>query len=293
MFTQLFGNYLLQKEIVTKDQLMDAIKQSASSHIKVGSLAIHSGYMTPEQVERVYIIQTHEDILFGQIAIREGYLNDEQLDEILRQQTPSYLKVGQALVEKNIITSSEFDALVHQYQSETAIPSLHSVEKQSDEFKQMINGLCSYAPIDQSGKMVAYLQLLFNNLIRFVGADFTPLNIVPLNDYQTCYASNQKITGEFNIEVALDTDARAGIAFASRYAGEDFAEFDEYCQASLDDFLNLHNGLYLVNLSNFHGIELTLNPPREINQTSYSPSGNTFFLPIVFTFGTVNFLFTL
>lgn len=293
MFTQLFGNYLLQKGIATTAQLTEAIKQSTASHIKVGSLAIHSGYMTPDQVERVYILQTHEDALFGQLAIREGYINDEQLDEILRQQTPSYLKVGQALVENRVITATQFDELIHEYQTENKIVSLNANEKQLDDFKHLIRSFCSFTTVTENDKLVAYLHLLFNNLIRFIGSDFTPLNLVPLSDYRTGCASCQKIDGPFSIQSVIDMDEKAATLFATRYAGEAFESFDEYCQASLDDFLNLHNGLFLVNMSNSYDIELQLNPPEVINDINYMPSGNTYFLPIIFTFGTVNFLFTI
>lgn len=293
MFTQLFGNYLLQKGVVNTEQLTDAIKQSAASHIKVGSLAIHSGYMTPEQVERVYIIQTHEDALFGQLAIREGYLNEEQLDEILRQQTPSYLKVGQALVEHGIISAQQFDELIHEYQNENKISSLNTNDKQSEDFQHLIKSFCNFACITENDKFVSYLHLLFNNLIRFIGSDFTPLNMVPLSDYQTYYASSQMINGSISIQATIDMEENTALSFASRYAGEEFAAFDEYCQASLDDFLNLHNGLFLVNMSNMFDIELGLNPPEAVNHISYAPTGETYYLPIIFTFGTVNFLFTI
>ena len=293
MFTQLFGNYLLKKGIVNKQQLTEAIRISAESHIKIGSLAIHCGYMTPEQVERVYICQTHEDLLFGQIAIREGYINEEQLDEILREQTPSYLKIGQTLVEQGVITRNEFDVLVHEYQTENEISSLDSVTEQMASFQKMISTFCSYTTITENTKLVSYLHLLFNNLIRFIGADFTPLNMVPIHEHFTTCASSQEITGRIPIQIAIDMESETGIHFASRYAGEDFIEFDEYCQASLDDFLNLHNGLFLVNMSNMHDIELGLNPPLPVCNAKYVPDGDSYFLPVIFTFGIVNFIFTI
>ena len=42
---------------------------------------------------------------------------------------------------------------------------------------------------------------------------------------------------------------------------EELYEFDEYVSASMEDFLNLHNGLYSVNMSNDYSMELHLQPP--------------------------------
>ena len=83
----------------------------------------------------------------------------------------------------------------------------------------------------------------------------------------------------------------AAIAFACRYAGESFSEFDEYVQASLDDFLNLHNGLFLVNMSNDMGVELQLEPPMEETGGLLSFKEGTFLFPILYPFGMIYFIF--
>ena len=45
MYTQFFGNYLLANGYVTRDQLFSAMRQEADQHMKLGTLAIHAGYM--------------------------------------------------------------------------------------------------------------------------------------------------------------------------------------------------------------------------------------------------------
>lgn len=292
MFTQLFGNYLLRKGVVTREQLTEALRISSESHIKLGTLAIHSGYMTPAEVDRIFIMQTHQDKRFGELAIEEGYLTSEQVDELLSQQNPGYLKLGQALVEQNVINHEQFEQLINEYQMENEIFDLDMMDEQKSTFQHLVSSFCTIASSENTDAVVVYLQLLFNNLIRFVGDDFTPLNIVPFNEYVTNFAASQSIEGPVPLGSAVDMDEQTAVTFASRYAGEDFTEFDEYCQASLEDFLNLHNGLYLVNMSNMYNVELTLAPTEIVNNTLYMKEGTTYLLPLIFTFGTVNFLFT-
>ena len=88
-------------------------------------------------------------------------------------------------------------------------------------------------------------------------------------------------------------DEQTAISFASRYAGDEFRSFDEYVSASLEDFLNLHNGLFVVNVSNADSMELDLEPPSTLMNEVYAPEGSTYLLPICYTFGTINFLITL
>ena len=45
MYTQFFGNYLLANGYVTRDQLFSAMCQEADQHMKLGTLALHAGYM--------------------------------------------------------------------------------------------------------------------------------------------------------------------------------------------------------------------------------------------------------
>ena len=83
------------------------------------------------------------------------------------------------------------------------------------------------------------------------------------------------------------------ISFASRYVNEEFTEFDEYVQASLEDFLNLHNGLYNVNISNTLGKELTLEAPEVVSDELIELSGSSYLLQVMYPFGVINFIFEL
>ena len=112
MHTQFFGNFLLNKEIISPEQLIDLLKIHSTAHKKLGTLAIHSGYMSASEVEDVFITQTHYDKLFGELAIEMGYLTKEQVDELLTLQLPDYMLLGQTLIEQGVITHVELENLI-------------------------------------------------------------------------------------------------------------------------------------------------------------------------------------
>ena len=66
MYAQFFGNYLLANHVVTGDQLIHALEKKSSEHLKLGTLAMHAGYMTANEVDQIVIMQTHQDSRFGQ-----------------------------------------------------------------------------------------------------------------------------------------------------------------------------------------------------------------------------------
>jgi CheY-specific phosphatase CheX len=84
-------------------------------------------------------------------------------------------------------------------------------------------------------------------------------------------------------------DHTTAVVFASRYGHEHYDEFNEYVQAALEDFMNLQNGLFTVNVSNDAATELTLSPPELIEASHINFTGNTLYFPILYSFGRVEF----
>ncbi len=89
MYSQLFGSYLLRKNAVTPEQLQAALSRIETSHIKLGTLAIHKGLMVASEVDQVCFLQTREDKRFGELAVEKGFLTDEQLGDLLKSQIPA------------------------------------------------------------------------------------------------------------------------------------------------------------------------------------------------------------
>ena len=291
MYTQFFGNYLSKRGIITHEQLFHAMDLLSTAHVKIGTLAINEGYMTASEVENVIILQTHKDKRFGQLAMEEGYLTQEQLDDLLEKQLPTFFLLGQILVDEGSITHTQLENLITDYRSEYEIYDLDENEEQLQLVSHILNNFTFSEDTRHSVYLKDYLILLFNNLIRFIDEGFTPLNIVKMPEFPTSNCVLQDmIYSDFHVASALDLEEEAAIAFAGLYADDEFTEFDEYVQASIEDFLNLHNGLFLVNMSNDYAIDLSLQPPRFESNTIFSTEKTTYLIPIKFPFGTIHFL---
>lgn len=291
MYTQFFGNFLINKGIINTEQLMEALEIQSSTHQKLGTLAIHAGYMSANEVEDVYIMQTHYDKRFGELAIQLGYLTQKQLNELLNLQLPDYMKLGQVLVEKGWISNNDLESLVAEYRSTYEIYDLNLVIEQQEVVDKLLSSFCTQENITDPERMIPYLTLFFNNLTRFIGEDFTPLDIIQMPEVPTNFCVSQQI--EETLLSALDMEPQTAISFACKYVDEKFTEFDEYVLASVEDFLNLHNGLYAVNMSNDYSLELKLDPPMVQEHTSLSTDSPIYLLPIVYPFGKLNFIISL
>lgn len=280
--------------MVTAEQLLQAMQKKSSMQIKLGTLAIHAGYMTAGEVERVVILQTHQDKRFGELAIQEGYLTELQVAELLSKQKPDFLLLGQALVENGVFDREQLQNLILDYQSENDLETFEYSSETQETIRQMIEKFFVLAERPLSSQEISLFHLFLNSLIRFIGDDFTIVPPSICTEYPTNYCVSQKIQGRFSTHSYLDIPESCCIDFASRYVGENFTEFDEYVRASVEDFLNLYNGLFLVNMSNDYSLELTLEPPvTEEAETLLIFNEETYLLPIVYPFGTIYFLLTL
>lgn len=262
MFTQFLGNYLLQKGIVTRDQLFNAMARLSQSHIKLGTIAIHEGLMTANEVDECLYIQTREDKRFGEIAVARGYLSEENVSDLLSKQTPDYILLGQNLVEDGIISYEDLERIIFDYKADNELYDLELDVENSGIVQSIIEKFFLMAEMPANDLNVMYLELMFNSLIRFIGEDFSPLTPMIVDEYPITFGVSQAVIGDRDYITHIDCDRETAIAFASRYAKEDFSEFNEYVIAALEDFLNLHNGLYIVNVSNQQSKNIELAPPE-------------------------------
>ncbi len=292
MFTQFFGNYLLNQNLVTPEQLVDGLQEKKNTRMKLGVLAINAGYMTASQVERVHEMQSKMDKRIGDIAVELGYMTDEQVMELLHAQPLGYLLLGQALVDKGYMNNSQFEDAINAYKEKYSLTDEEIAQNEDSKIGTLITSLCDFSQTSNPALYEEFVSLLMNNLVRFVGDDFTPLEPVAMNDFSGLKSTTQGITGEFSTVTSIIADEPTFIEFATRYAGEEITEMNEYVEASAQDFINLHNGLFTVNVSNNQQIELKLTPPTPLSDVEMT-TNNILVLPFQYPFGIIRFCITL
>ena len=288
MYTQFLGNYLLQRGVVTQEQLFNAMSRLSKTHIKLGTIAIHEGLMTAKEVDECLYVQTREDKRFGEIAINRGYLTEDQVNELLSKQTPDYILLGQNLVEDGVFSYEELERILFDYKNDSELYDLSLDVENQEAIEAIISKFFIIAEMPVEETNIMYLELLFNSLIRFVGEDFSPLTPMVLDEYPVTFGVSQSISSDREYLTHIDCDRETAIAFASRYAKEEFSDFDEYVIAALEDFLNLHNGLFIVNVSNSLSKTISLAPPSITMDGVISGPNKAVDFPVAYPFGTIH-----
>ena len=287
MYSQFFGNYLFSNEYITKEQLLSALSRQPKTTLLFSTKALYLGSMSAQEIQHVNQLQKDEGKKFNEIAIKYGYLDQHQVMEILNTPVPNFLILGQIFVKDEIFTYEELENILTDYRSQSEFLDLELNDENRNDFHRLIEdfSIVSEYAIPNFGK--DYLELLFNNLSRYIGDDFTTLPPSLCTEFATECCVSQMIVGPYQANTYINMDEATAIAFAERYSNESYTEVDEYVMASIEDLLNLQNGLFIVNASNEglndFNIGIVEKHPNTI--TNFLP--NTFLFPICYSFGII------
>lgn len=290
MYTQFFGNYLFTEGYVNKEQLLSALARQPKELVRVSTLALYSGYMSAQEIEYVVNLQNESGKKFSELAIEHGYLSQSQVVELLNTKAPDFMILGQILINDGVFTLTEFENILTDYRSHSEFLDLELNEENKNDIQRLIDGfsIISEASIPEFGK--SYIKLLFNNLVRYIGDDFSSLPPSSSTEFATECCVSQIIEGSYIVNTYLNMDKDTAIAFAERYSGEVFMEYNEYVTAAVEDFLNLHNGLFIVNASNNNSNELCIAVLNQHTDTILSFDHPTYLFPICYPFGIVYYI---
>ncbi|MCX4269056.1 MAG: hypothetical protein OSJ62_10390 [Lachnospiraceae bacterium] len=289
MLTQFFGSYLIDKNIISSDQLLEALRYKNAHAKKLGDLAVSAGYMSKDESDEVHAMQTQSDKKFAEIAVHMGYLTVAQADELINAQHTGYLLLGNSLIELGFCSQETISKAIADYEFDYQLSFSTILNSDSDKQAEMIQNYYHFPETEDINPMKEYATLLLKDLIRFIGGDFrllAKIDAIP-DTLPNMIEIHQKLFGKHNFSTSIIGFQDFMIQFAARYACVEFDELDEFADASLQDFLNLHNGIYTVTMSNEHGMEYELSP----TETTHYVGGRKwdYILPIEFTFGTIYF----
>ena len=289
MFSQFFGHYLLNKGAISTAQMNEALLKRGETRVKLGVLAINAGFMTAEQVDQVHKMQMKVDKRIGDLAVDMGFLTSKQVSDLLGMQKSAHLVLGQTLVDLGHMSNAQLEEALSDYKARYQLDDADFADENSVKANRMATNFLGMPEIENIGYCASYVALLFKSLTRFITDDFTPLAPRCVREISCSSLISQRINGQFSAITGIEGGEDSIAAFASLYEREGSLEPGEYAQAVVSEFLNLHNGLFAVNVSLERDVELSLEPQTVQKDAVMRANVICIVIPISFTFGIVNF----
>lgn len=290
MFNQYFGNYLLKKSLIKPEELIAVLEEQKSVKVKLGVLAIDSGYMSAEQVSRVHRLQASKDRKFGELAVEEGYLTEEQLDELLSTQRKSNILIGQVLIEKGLFTYEKYEEVLHQYRKDSSLTDDEILALKNSDTNKIVEIFIKNLPIEQSRMLSEYFGLFIKNIIRFIDDEIRVEAVSEADSYPFDNLVTQRMGGEDGFFSGFAAPEPVLARFASVYAQEELHAVNELAEDALGEFLNCQNGLFLSSLSH-EGTEWELYLAKVKKDGVLKPAQKLYVIPCHLSFGKIDFLF--
>ncbi|OEF98339.1 chemotaxis protein CheX [Desulfuribacillus alkaliarsenatis] len=268
MLSQYFGSFLLNKGYISRDTLEHALSQEKSTKLKLGILAVSEGVLTADQVEQIHNQQKTQDKRFGELAVELNYLTDEQVGMLLNLQKSSKVELSQILIDEGLMDLRTLEKALQAYKEDANLSEVQMKAIKSGSIDEIVEAFVNIPTQENKGLYQEYIQLFIRNMIRFI--DSAPVIKVENQEINPQHvAVKQGLSGAINMSSYMVFPESTYVAFASRYSGMDITEKNELADASVTEFLNLHNGIFVVNLSD-QGIKMDLSPPVTLSGAEVS-----------------------
>lgn len=254
MFINLFGKYLISKNIITSEQLQSIRKEQSRTRVKLGLIAVAEKLLTEKQAEEINRKQALMDKRFGDIAIEQGYLTLEQVAHLLDLQGNPYLQFGQIATERGYMTFAQIEDALQQYQNEHHFSEETMTGIKNDDLDMIIPAFVHEDTIKEAaGVAIRTLNRLISTDLWMGDSYMTKLLTC---DRLAC----QDMQGDLETTIGLAGMGDNLLTVADTYAGESFQTVDMDALDSVGEVVNIMDGLYATALSE-QGKEIELLPP--------------------------------
>lgn len=120
MAVKFFGQFLLERGLVSKSLLLKAIELQDGTNLKFGATALSMGLVSREDFERVHDAQRSEDLLFGDMAVKMGLLTESQVQQVLTKQKNNHIYIGEALIKVGALSKEDLALYLREFKDDQA-----------------------------------------------------------------------------------------------------------------------------------------------------------------------------
>ena len=253
MAVKFFGQFLVEQNIVTSEELLNAVHLQEKNNLKFGEMAVSMGLVTPAEIGRAHNAQMSIDNKLGDLLIEMGFLTIVQLNDIITRQKNTHLYIGEALVQEGALTNDELQK--------------HLDAFKADQAQYVTDGI--ELPISTSDNKVWEMtaDLTYKMITRVLGLQFRPgkcaVSTVITPNFML---AAMDLSGDVEARYMISVSKGLQSSIAKAILGEESvaAEPTEVLEDTVMEFVNIVCGNVAAKASQM-GIIININPPVTIH----------------------------
>ena len=188
----------------------------------------------------------------AQYLLNEGVLSQARVEELLPKTRE--VALSGCLLEAGIVDRAGLDALSARYGQCGLHPVRYAVRRLSGERTDL-----------EETHYEEFMELFMDALMDFLKSSavisLEPVEASTFFKLGKTYAASQRLTGDLSIVTGIIGKDSCFLELAKRYAQEDMDAIDDLAVDSIEEFLNVLNGAYMVQLAK-RDLETDLETPR-------------------------------
>lgn len=257
MINRLFGNYLVEKQILSQDQLEDLLPVQKDFKAEAATIAVINKVLTSAAVlELLDRIDTGNE-RFGETAIDAGYLTDEKLDEILTYQSNSFMKFIQSLLNRGAFTLDQINPFLDEFQQNGGYNDAQLSSLIHDDLAECVN---IFVPL-KSVLLKEFIRTLVQTIRRLIDCDAYLDKAYTARSLQLDKYACQTIVGDMHMRVYISAPDNNLLAIANHFTEDTYNAVGEDALDNVGEFINCVNGLFATNLS-YDDVAIDMNAPE-------------------------------
>lgn len=223
-----FGKYLLEKGVISQEDLDSALKFQEEGNRRIGDFAVEKELLTQEQVEIIFEEQKHIDRPFGAIALDLKLLSRNQLDDLLFSQAVHSTHLGEALLMQGALTPEQQAEELHAFQN--------AMQARRDELQSMLAG---FAEKDIYEAVVDALDRAF---LRFADRRIDPEAVCEKpqeHSIKAAFDFEVLLEGKGPVSCSVLLSEPLAIIVSQEFESSEKNECDEECLKRVGEFMSI------------------------------------------------------
>lgn len=250
-----FAQYLLNVGEISSEELPDILAESVAVEPEMALLALHEGMMSGEQIQALGASAQE----FPEAAQRGKFLAASQIARLKTMAPDDSVRIAQILLHKHQYDYRQLGALLAA--SRQGKPLRDAVQRMQGELLSM-----------EAERYYGFVKIFLRSVIRFMDTPAVVAREAPFfGGEQKTYVVSQRMVGDLNMVTGLLAREDVFLEMARRYSHEEIQAVDEMAIDSLGEFLNVVNGLFIVDMAN-QEMDIDLTMPRV--EENVMPAGN-------------------
>ncbi len=260
MAVKFFGQFMVEKGLISSDALLKAIALQDSSNLKFGETAKSMGFITNADIERVHNAQRKEDLQFGDMSVKLGMITQDQLKEVLTKQKNSHLHIGEALVKVGAVKAEDLRKHLNAFKA--------------DQAPYVVDKVAIPAGVPDPAFAELTADLTYKMLSRIANLTIRPGKCVVvqrLDDNDTVV--DMKMSGSIKARylLSISRDVQNAIARAILKADDVSKESEEMLNDTVMEFVNIVCGNIAAKAAQM-GKTIEIAPPKNIKAKGGIPA---------------------